>query len=373
VLAGERLTRRVVLAFAVVCRAGRVAAAAALGARSAATASRIGAERAAVCPPSWQAPAPDEDGEDCPICLSAVGSDDAGTRLQCGHCYHADCIDAWLRQHATCPVCRSDQSTSAPTAGVLEAARLATQGLTRQELVELRAAARPAIEVQLVVLAVDLVLGGGRGRGRGTGTRGKGGAAGSPGGGSSSGRAAVAANKTILDPAAALAAGPSAALAGAYREGKLRLSDAGALLSQLLSFDPLSLPPGAVARLAPFVQLQALTPEALRGTSLAGSLLCRWFRAIYGCASQPESRAVLLKVREDAHAAAAARWLTVASAWGDGGRRPELEPEPEPDDQDYAATMSTSGAGGGGGAASGANGPVEFPGQGRKTGFRLAR
>ena len=119
VLAGERLTRRDVLAFAVVCRAGRVAAAAALGARSAATASRIGAERAAVCPPSWQAPAPDEDGEDCPICLSAVGSDDAGTRLQCGHCYHADCIDAWLRQHATCPVCRSDQSTSArplPTA-----------------------------------------------------------------------------------------------------------------------------------------------------------------------------------------------------------------------------------------------------------------
>ena len=52
------------------------------------------------------------DAEDCPICLSAVEGE--GARLHCGHVFHADCIDGWLRLHHTCPICRSDQSTTAP-------------------------------------------------------------------------------------------------------------------------------------------------------------------------------------------------------------------------------------------------------------------
>ncbi|ETV92915.1 hypothetical protein H310_12928 [Aphanomyces invadans] len=42
-------------------------------------------------------------GEDCVICMSSM--QDAVT-LPCGHHFHADCIDAWLRLRSTCPTCR---------------------------------------------------------------------------------------------------------------------------------------------------------------------------------------------------------------------------------------------------------------------------
>lgn len=73
-------------------------------------------------------------------------------------------------------------------------------------------------------------------------------------------------------------------------------------MASLLAFDPLTLRPETLEQLEPYVSLAELTPEALRGGgSLAAALLCRWYRAIFGCASQAESRAALLRVKEVSH------------------------------------------------------------------------
>ncbi|XP_043711921.1 putative RING-H2 finger protein ATL21A [Telopea speciosissima] len=44
----------------------------------------------------------------CSICLSEYQPrETVRTIPQCQHCFHADCIDAWLRTNATCPICRN--------------------------------------------------------------------------------------------------------------------------------------------------------------------------------------------------------------------------------------------------------------------------
>ena len=47
--------------------------------------------------------------EDCSICMS----NDQFTyknwiELRCGHCFHRHCIDLWLENHRTCPICVQD-------------------------------------------------------------------------------------------------------------------------------------------------------------------------------------------------------------------------------------------------------------------------
>ncbi|CAF1927707.1 hypothetical protein Bca4012_071365 [Brassica carinata] len=46
---------------------------------------------------------------ECPVCLNEF-EDDETLRLlpQCCHVFHPGCIDAWLRSHATCPLCRAN-------------------------------------------------------------------------------------------------------------------------------------------------------------------------------------------------------------------------------------------------------------------------
>ncbi|XP_076940092.1 RING-H2 finger protein ATL38-like [Bidens hawaiensis] len=43
----------------------------------------------------------------CIVCLSDYHADDT-LRIfpSCGHFFHSSCIDIWLQQHCTCPVCR---------------------------------------------------------------------------------------------------------------------------------------------------------------------------------------------------------------------------------------------------------------------------
>ncbi|KAL0339157.1 UNVERIFIED_CONTAM: RING-H2 finger protein ATL60 [Sesamum angustifolium] len=44
----------------------------------------------------------------CAICLSDVCGGDRYRKLpECGHCFHAQCIDAWFKSHSTCPLCRT--------------------------------------------------------------------------------------------------------------------------------------------------------------------------------------------------------------------------------------------------------------------------
>lgn len=49
----------------------------------------------------------------CPICLSEYRSKDTIRCIPyCRHCFHADCIDEWLRMNNTCPLCRNSPSPS---------------------------------------------------------------------------------------------------------------------------------------------------------------------------------------------------------------------------------------------------------------------
>ncbi|CAH2059330.1 unnamed protein product [Thlaspi arvense] len=48
-------------------------------------------------------------GVECAVCLCEF-EDDETVRLMppCCHVFHADCVDVWLSDHSTCPLCRAD-------------------------------------------------------------------------------------------------------------------------------------------------------------------------------------------------------------------------------------------------------------------------
>ncbi|MCL7038146.1 hypothetical protein MKW94_028379 [Papaver nudicaule] len=50
----------------------------------------------------------------CSICLSEYcPKDTVRTIPDCKHCFHAECIDEWLRMNASCPLCRTSPSPMA--------------------------------------------------------------------------------------------------------------------------------------------------------------------------------------------------------------------------------------------------------------------
>jgi len=44
----------------------------------------------------------------CTVCMSEFEKDQELRLLPCLHSYHKDCIDPWLYEHGTCPVCNQD-------------------------------------------------------------------------------------------------------------------------------------------------------------------------------------------------------------------------------------------------------------------------
>uniref|UniRef100_A0A915NIK2 RING-type domain-containing protein n=1 Tax=Meloidogyne floridensis TaxID=298350 RepID=A0A915NIK2_9BILA len=45
---------------------------------------------------------------DCPVCIDPYKPGDILRQLPCRHIFHKSCVDPWLLEHRTCPMCKSD-------------------------------------------------------------------------------------------------------------------------------------------------------------------------------------------------------------------------------------------------------------------------
>ncbi|VDO25768.1 unnamed protein product [Haemonchus placei] len=45
---------------------------------------------------------------DCAVCIDPYQTGDVVRTLPCRHVYHKSCIDPWLLEHRTCPMCKAD-------------------------------------------------------------------------------------------------------------------------------------------------------------------------------------------------------------------------------------------------------------------------
>lgn len=59
------------------------------------------------CTVKHKAPEKEELTADCPICTEVLEDDSSVIRMPvCSHSFHLDCIDRWLKNKSTCPMCR---------------------------------------------------------------------------------------------------------------------------------------------------------------------------------------------------------------------------------------------------------------------------
>ena len=59
--------------------------------------------------PSFSFKTLDTDSEihNCTVCMCDIEDNDECKKLNCGHMFHIDCIDNWLRRTLECPMCRN--------------------------------------------------------------------------------------------------------------------------------------------------------------------------------------------------------------------------------------------------------------------------
>ncbi|KFU99849.1 E3 ubiquitin-protein ligase RNF128, partial [Tauraco erythrolophus] len=48
------------------------------------------------------------DGDSCVVCLEQYKLNDIVRTLTCNHLFHKGCVDPWLLEHRTCPICKCD-------------------------------------------------------------------------------------------------------------------------------------------------------------------------------------------------------------------------------------------------------------------------
>jgi Ring finger domain len=51
----------------------------------------------------------------CCICLGKYANNDELRELPCGHVFHKDCVDKWLKINALCPLCKVEVGGSNST------------------------------------------------------------------------------------------------------------------------------------------------------------------------------------------------------------------------------------------------------------------
>ncbi|KAL6880575.1 hypothetical protein ACP4OV_012140 [Aristida adscensionis] len=63
----------------------------------------------------------------CPVCLESYAAGEVVRELpDCGHLFHRECVDPWLRQRPTCPVCRTSPLPSPMPTPLAEVTPLAS-------------------------------------------------------------------------------------------------------------------------------------------------------------------------------------------------------------------------------------------------------
>lgn len=51
-----------------------------------------------------------ENEEECPICYDELNEENIVVIIKCGHIFHKKCINRWLNQNFSCPICRKNPS-----------------------------------------------------------------------------------------------------------------------------------------------------------------------------------------------------------------------------------------------------------------------
>lgn len=57
---------------------------------------------------SYKPPEGLDEPDCCAVCIDTLEAGDEIRELQCKHCFHVDCIDPWLLNKQTCPLCKDD-------------------------------------------------------------------------------------------------------------------------------------------------------------------------------------------------------------------------------------------------------------------------